>query len=591
MAQVELSTKLPSDAGVEHSEYRPPPVGHHHPAAALNDIDELPRSYYYSARFIGTSFAIAFNLLASTGGFAMVAPILSAIDADIGPGPVIWLSLVYTMMLGVGLTLVGQLTDVFGRRYFFIGGSLLGAVGAAIASRGQTMSVVIGGETLVGLSAATGYSYAFVMGELVPMRYRFVANAVIFWGSMPSAGFGAAISTAFVLYTGQGWRWAYYFLIIANVTAAVLYTLFYFPPSFHQKHGSDSIMRWVKNYDYIGMFLYVSGLLLFILGLSWGGGIYPWRSAGVIAPVIIGFVLLVLLMVYEAHATITEPLVPIHLFKNRGFLASAIVLSLGASVYYSQAIVWPAMAANVYANGRAMWAGWVGTLVGIAITVGEILGGTFTGRIGKFKYQLLTAITIGTACLGSMAVCTPDTPKTAMALVFVATTAVGWCESIVLPACNINIDDQTEIGTATGIAGSLRSAVSTVASTIYSAVLAQREAATLSTVVPAALTQAGLPASSVQDYMAAVAAGGGSSAALAGVPGVTADILAKGARAYQDAYADAYRTVFFTSIAFGVLCLTAASFVPNFDARLTNKVATKLNMHNPEPDTIVEKTV
>ncbi|CAK7222137.1 hypothetical protein SBRCBS47491_004767 [Sporothrix bragantina] len=563
---------------VEYNEYRQQ-AGVAHVAAG--DIDEVPKNYYYSARFIGSGFAIAINLLASTGGFAMVAPILGDIAADIGPGSIIWLSLVYTMMLAIGLTLVGQMSDVFGRRYFFIGGTLLGAVGATIASRAQTIPTVIGGEVLVGLSAATGYSYAFVIGELVPMKWRFAANAVIFWGSMPTAGFGSAISTAFVLYTDQGWRWAYYLLIIANVTAAALYSLFYFPPNFHQKHGTDTVMRWVKNYDYIGMFLYLAGLLLFILGLSWGGSIYPWKSAGVIAPIIIGFACLVGLMVYEAKANIAEPLVPIHLFKNRGFVASAIVLSLGASVYYSQAIVWPSMAANVYANGRAMWAGWAGTLVGIGITIGEIIGGTFAKHIGKFKFQLLALITISTISLGAMTTCTPDTPKTAMGLVFLASTAVGWAEAIVLPACNICIEDQNEIGTATGIAGSLRSAISTVASTIYSVVLTARETTTLSTVVPAALAQAGLSTSSIEAYMTAVSEGE-TATELSKIPGVTSQIIAIGSRAYQVAYADAYRTIFFTSIAFGGMALIVAMFVPNFDALLTNKVATQLNLSNKE---------
>lgn len=572
-------------ASVEYDEYRQQAA-----QVGPGDIDEVPKNYYYSARFIGTGFAIAINLLASTGGFAMVAPILGEIDASIGPGSIIWLSLVYTMMLAVGLTLVGQMSDVFGRRYFFIGGTLLGAVGATIASRAQTIPVVIGGEVLVGLSAATGYSYAFVIGELVPMKWRFLANAIIFWGSLPTAGFGSAISTAFVLYTEQGWRWAYYLLIIANVTAAALYSLFYFPPSFHQKHGADTIMRWVKNYDYIGMFLYVAGLLLFILGLSWGGSIYPWKSAGVIAPIIIGFSCLVGLMVYEAKANIAEPLVPIHLFKNRGFVASAIVLSLGASVYYSQAIVWPSMAANVYANGRAMWAGWAGTLVGIGITIGEIIGGTLAKHIGRFKYQLLALITVSTISLGTMTTCTPDTPKTAMGLVFLASTAVGWAESIVLPACNICIEDQNEIGTATGIAGSLRSAISTVASTIYSVVLTARETTTLSTVVPAALTKAGLSASSVEAYMAAIAAGE-TAADLGKISGVTADIIAVGTRAYQVAYADAYRTIFFTSIAFGVMALIVAMFVPNFDALLTNKVATQLNLSGKEANATNDEKV
>lgn len=69
---------------------------------------------------------------------------------------------------------------------------------------------------------------------------------------------------------------------------------------------------------------------------------------------VVGFACLVGLFVYEAYRPLKEPLVPLHLFKNTEWLASVISLSLGASVYYSQAIVWPQMTSTVYAEGRLM---------------------------------------------------------------------------------------------------------------------------------------------------------------------------------------------------------------------------------------------
>lgn len=75
---------------------------------AIVDVDELPKGYYYSPRFLGTFLAVGINLMASTGGFAIIAPVVETINRDIGPGPVVWVSLIYTLMLAVGLTLVGQ---------------------------------------------------------------------------------------------------------------------------------------------------------------------------------------------------------------------------------------------------------------------------------------------------------------------------------------------------------------------------------------------------------------------------------------------------------------------------------------------------
>lgn len=162
-----------------------------------------------------------------------------------------------------------------------------------------------------------------------------------------------------------------------------------------------------------------------------------------------------------------------------------------------------------------------------------------------------------------------------MALVFLATTFVGWNEALVLPICTIAIRDQEEIGTAAGIAGSSRSAISTVASTVYSVVLTSRVTQTLTTQVPPAVIAAGLPAASVVDYMSAIAAGGKQSL-LDAVKGLNSEILATGAQAYRHAYSDAYRTIFLVSLAFGGLGIICSFFIPDIDALLGDKVAATL---------------
>ena len=162
-----------------------------------------------------------------------------------------------------------------------------------------------------------------------------------------------------------------------------------------------------------------------------------------------------------------------------------------------------------------------------------------------------------------------------MAFLFIGTTFIGWNEALVLPICTIAIRDQEEIGTAAGIAGSSRSAISTVASTVYSIVLGARVKSTLTTQIPAAMVAAGLPASSIVDYMTAIAAGG-TKTLLDAVPGLTPEILADGANAYRHAYADAYRTIFLVSIAFGGLGILVSFFIPDIDALMGDRVATTL---------------
>lgn len=88
------------------------------------------------------------------------------------------------------------------------------------------------------------------------------------------------------------------------------------------------------------------------------------------------------------------------LFKNFPWVATVLNLSINASIYYSQAIVWPSMAANVYGKGRVEWAAGVATLVGLGITLGEMVGGALAKYIGKSRYQMLAATSIGVIFLG-----------------------------------------------------------------------------------------------------------------------------------------------------------------------------------------------
>jgi MFS family permease len=109
-------------------------------------------------------------------------------------------------MLSVFLTLIGRISDIFGRRWVFAGGSIVGLIGSIICAVAQDIPTLIGGTTLIGIGASTQVSFPIVVGELVPMKYRFYANALIFIICIPGSGFGPAIANAFILYTSVGWR-------------------------------------------------------------------------------------------------------------------------------------------------------------------------------------------------------------------------------------------------------------------------------------------------------------------------------------------------------------------------------------------------
>ncbi|KAF1840697.1 MFS general substrate transporter [Cucurbitaria berberidis CBS 394.84] len=543
------------------------------------DFAALPKGYYYSRFFLGTFLATGLAIICGTAAFGFAAPILGVINADIGPDArYTWISLVYNAVLAVFLSPVGRLSDIFGRRYFFVGGAVVAIIGSVVCATAQDIPTLIGGNVLLAAATATQLSFHFVIGELVPMKHRYFAIGMIYIFTYASSGMGPAISASFVAnHPNVGWRGVYWLLFALNVTAFILWTAFYYPPSFSDKHKHDenrSKVYWLKHFDWIGTFLFASGFIVFLMGLSWGGSLYPWKSAAVISAIIIGFVVLVAFVLWEIYAPIKEPLIPMHLFLNGRWVAAVVLLGSGAGVYYAFSIVWPAQAAVLYGNGDTIRVGYMSTIVGISIITGQVLAGIFAERIGKTRYQCMAAFLIGGTFLGCAAVANPDNGSTTMALIFLGCMFIGWNESICLANSTILVEDQNEIGIAGGTAGSVRAAICAVLVAIYSTIMTNRLEETIPAQVSPVLINAGLPAASVPLYLQAIRLG---AAALAAVPGITEQIMAVGYRAYQEANADAFRTVYLATIAFSAASVVLTWWAPNTDDLMTGKVAATLN--------------
>jgi hypothetical protein len=137
---------------------------------------------------------------------------------------------------------------------------------------------------------------------------------------------------------------------------------------------------------------------------------------------------------------------------------------------------------------------------------------------------------------------------------------------------SICIRDQRDIGTAVGITGSIRGGVSTVGTAIYTIVLSNKLSQYIPAVVAPAVTQAGLPASSVPQFLGALGGIGN----LTTVPGINQDITVIGMTAYKLANVKAYRMVFYSTIPFGVVGIVLALCSPNVDDQMNDMVATTL---------------
>ena len=96
--------------------------------------------------------------------------------------------------------------------------------------------------------------------------------SIVFGFCAPFAIFGPKIARRFID-TGMGWRWNFYLGIIVVALSVTLLFVCYHPPTFHMLHEKKSKKQQLKELDYVGMALWTIGLVLFLLGISWGGGV------------------------------------------------------------------------------------------------------------------------------------------------------------------------------------------------------------------------------------------------------------------------------------------------------------------------------
>jgi Fungal trichothecene efflux pump (TRI12) len=66
------------------------------------------------------------------------------------------------------------------------------------------------------------------------------------------------------------WRWGAWINIILNGGTFGMLLLFYWPPPRPNSQGLTKI-EILKRIDYLGAFLSVGGVALFLLGILWGG--------------------------------------------------------------------------------------------------------------------------------------------------------------------------------------------------------------------------------------------------------------------------------------------------------------------------------
>ncbi|TBL81835.1 MDR family MFS transporter [Paenibacillus thalictri] len=338
----------------------------------------------------------------------MLALLLSALDQTIvstamptivgqlgGLDKFVWVFSAYLIANVISIPIFGKLSDMYGRKLFFLLGLVVFMVGSALCGTSQSMLQLIIYRVVQGIGGGALMPITFaIVFDIFPPEKRGKMQG--FFGAVfgLSSVLGPLIGAYFTDYVA--WQWIFYINLPLGVVSFIIISIFY--------HGSGQPKK--EKIDWAGTIVFGAAVLSLMLALELGGKEYPWGSWQIIGLFAAFAVLFVLFLVIEKYAA--SPVIPLALFKNKLFTASMGVGFFYGAVMLSAATYIPLFVQGVF-EGSATNAGLVLTPMMLGSVLSSMFGGRFIGKLTYRNIMLFSAglLIVATALLSTISTGTP----------------------------------------------------------------------------------------------------------------------------------------------------------------------------------------
>lgn len=406
---------------------------------------------------------------------------------------------------------------------------------------------------MVILGFGTGTTFVMYAGisELLPNKYRSIGLAWTELNLLPFTTFGPLFAR--LLLQNLTWRWVFYLGIITGVISFVGTAIFYIPPT--KPLADRTRMEVLKELDYIGIFLYTSGLTLFLLGLGWGGVSYSWRSAAVLVPLVIGALLFISAFFYDFSGHAKRPLFPKRLLsKVREYTILLVLIFVTGFVYFSLTDLIPEQIGYMFTS-KSLTAGLYNIPGGFGGAGGGVILGALIAKLKHVHLQLFAGIACQTLFTALFALITPDSIPMALVFQCLANLPFAWITLACYVTASLHVP-QRDLGLALGLIGTFRFLGGAIGTTVFTTILNNKSAVTIPRRVGAALAPLNYPTSQYSSLLTAIGAGTTDT-----LTNTSPNVIAVASRAIQWGYSDAFRITWLVSIPFGIIACVLALLV------------------------------
>ncbi|TWE28159.1 MFS transporter [Prauserella muralis] len=486
--------------------------------------------------FSGLLLALLVAILSST----IVSNALPTILADLDGTQSEYTWVVTAMLLTSTATtpIWGKLSDLFSKKLLYQLAIVIFTAGSVLGGIAQSMPELIGFRALqgVGMGGLQALIQAVMAAMIAPRergRYSGYIGATFAVATVSGPLLGGVLVDS-----PLGWRWCFWVCVpIAVLAFVVLGKTLHLP-----------VVKREVRIDWVGATLLVGGVALLLVWISLAGKDFAWLSWTTAA--FVGGSLLMLGLAVFTETRVSEPVIPLRLFRNPAFGLTVLgTLAVGTGMFGGAVFL-----AQYYQIARGYSPTHAG-LMTLPMVLGLFLSSTITGqivsRIGRTKPFLVAGSILLLAGLGLLSTIDHDTNLVWMG-VFLALMGVGvgaLMQNLVLVAQNTV--GMRDIGSATAAVTFFRTLGGSAGVSALGAVLASQ----VSGNITAALSARGIPVGgAVND--------GGGTLDLAALPAPVREIV-------RAAYGDATGTIFGIAAIVAVVTLLAVLLLKENPLRAT----------------------
>jgi EmrB/QacA subfamily drug resistance transporter len=303
-----------------------------------------------------------------------------------------WATTAFLITSTIATPLYGKLSDIYGRKPFFLLAITVFLVGSITCTFAQSMYQLAAFRALQGVGAGGLFSLALtILGDIVPprerARYQGFFLAVFGTSSVLGPVIGGLLSGANDILGLSGWRWIFLVNVPIGLVALVVVAKFLNVP--HIPRGRPRI-------DWPGAITLAVGLVPLLIvaeqGRTWG-----WASTNSIVSYVIGGVGLILFVLCERWYG-DDALLPLRLFRNSVFsLVTVVGIIVGMGMFGGIAVLPQFL--QIVRGASPIQSGFLMLPLVAGIMVASVTSGQLTSRTGRYKVFPVVGTLLMTAAL------------------------------------------------------------------------------------------------------------------------------------------------------------------------------------------------